>query len=199
MRKSLRGLAALVMLISIVAAACGSSTKKAASTSASNSTAGGGGVLTLGAEQEPDCADWIGSCAGSSWGVWIMAYQTMPRAFDFVKVGEAWKYKASPLLASEPTIKTDPQVVTYKLNPKAVWSDGTQITCKDFKYTWDQIVKGEDIYDTTGYADIESVDDSKPDTCPVTFKNSFAGWHQLFTSFGVFPDRKSTRLNSSHG
>src|SRR4051812_23919023 len=42
------------------------------------------------------------------------------------------------LLASEPTLDTSSgqQVVTYKINPDAVWSDGTPITADDFAYTW---------------------------------------------------------------
>ena len=40
-------------------------------------------------------------------------------------------------LASEPTLTTDPkQVVTYKINPKAVWYDGTPITWEDFYWQW---------------------------------------------------------------
>jgi glutathione transport system substrate-binding protein len=36
-------------------------------------------------------------------------------------------------LASEPTLVTDPQqVVTYEINPKAHWSNGTPITWEDF-------------------------------------------------------------------
>ena len=43
----------------------------------------------LGAEQEPDCVDWIASCAGASWGYWTMSVNTMPRAFDVVKDGDS--------------------------------------------------------------------------------------------------------------
>ncbi|HEY2063450.1 MAG TPA: ABC transporter substrate-binding protein, partial [Amycolatopsis sp.] len=31
---------------------------------------------------------------------------------------------------------SNPQVVTYKLNPKAVWSDGTPFSADDFIYNW---------------------------------------------------------------
>ena len=55
-----------VAVLSIVAAACGSSSSKAAPTTkapSSNTTTGPvptGGTLTVGAEQEPDCMDWVG-------------------------------------------------------------------------------------------------------------------------------------------
>jgi len=29
--------------------------------------------------------DWIGSCSGSSWGYWMVAVNTLPRAFDILK------------------------------------------------------------------------------------------------------------------
>jgi peptide/nickel transport system substrate-binding protein len=150
----------------------------------------GGGTITLGAEQEPDCADWISSCAGASWGEWTMQEHTMPRVFDIVKKGGEWVNTPSPLMDGAPTVATTggKQVVTYKINPKAVWSDGEPITSSDFKYTWDQIANGTDIYDTTGYSSIESVDDSDPQTAVVTFKEPFGAWSQLFGGlYGVFP------------
>ena len=40
-------------------------------------------------------------------------------------------------LASEPTLVTEPkQVVTYNINPKAIWYDGTPITWEDFHWQW---------------------------------------------------------------
>jgi peptide/nickel transport system substrate-binding protein len=94
-------------------------------------------------------------------------------------------------MAAAPTLSTvgGNQVVTYPLNPKAVWSDGQPITATDFKYTWDQIAHGANIYDRTGYDRIASVDDSNPRVAVVTFQSPFAGWRQLFGGgfYGVFP------------
>ena len=148
-------------------------------------------TITIGAEQEPDCADWISSCAGASWGTWTMMEHTMPRAFDFVRQGNKYVYKPNVMLDGEPTLETKggKQVVTYKISPKAVWNDGQPITSHDFKYTWDQIVNGTDIYDTTGYKNIESVDDSDPATVVVTFKTPYAPWRALFGGglYGIYP------------
>jgi peptide/nickel transport system substrate-binding protein len=196
-RKRATGLLAVLLTAGLVAAACGSSKKENTTTGTtakgSSSTAVEnvpvGGTVTLGAEQEPDTADWININAGASWGAWTMAYQTMPRSYDFVKDGDSWKYQPSILLTGEPQLVTSPkQVVTYKINPKAVWSDGQPITSTDYKYTWDQIAHGKDIYDRNGYAQIESVDDSKPDTAVVTFSTPYAKWRSLFGGqFGIFP------------
>lgn len=199
------GLSAVVLSFSLLAAACGSdsdtsgtATTEKGGTAATATTAAvagkKGGEITVGAEQEPDCTDWIGSCAGASWGVWSMQANTVPRAFDIMADGQGWKYQPSALLAGEPEVKTSPkQVITYKLNPKAVWSDGSPITCSDFKYTWDQIKTGKDIYDTSGYADIESVDDANATSCVVTFAKTYAPWKSLFgAAYGVLPSKLLT-------
>lgn len=184
---------ALLLTLSLVAAACGgnSDNNGSAGDNTTDTTAAEaavkGGTAVFGAEQEPDCADWIASCAGASWGVYTMAAHTMPRSWDFdPKTSEL---VPSVLLAGEPKLdKGPPQKVTYKLNPKAVWSDGQPITSADYKYTWEQIANGEDIYDKTGYDQITSVDDSDPQTVVVTFKSAFAGWKDLFGGFyGIYP------------
>jgi peptide/nickel transport system substrate-binding protein len=152
--------------------------------------AGNRGQIVIGAEQEPNCADWIDACAGESWGLWTMQEQTMPRVFDIVRRGGQWVYAPSVLMAAPPTLTTTTgaQVVTYRLNPKAVWSDGTPITSTDFRYTWDQIAHGANIFDRTGYDRIGSVNDTDPHTAVVTFTRPFAGWRQLFGSgYGIFP------------
>jgi peptide/nickel transport system substrate-binding protein len=182
-----------------VAAACGSDKKsdKGASEGSTSTTAAEtvptGGTLVVGAEQEPDCTDWVGSCGGSSWGYWMMNVTTMPRAFNVVKDGDSYAYKASDVMASEPTLddsNPDKPVVTYKINPKAVWSDGSPITSTDFKFTWEQIAKGNDIYDRTGYDKIESVDDSKPDTAVVHYAEPYADWKGLFGGgYGILPSK----------
>ncbi len=211
--------AAILLGASLFAAACGSdgdtssaTTAKpgqttvagTAATTAAATTAApapAGGTLTIGAEQEPDCADWIGSCGGSSWGYWMMNVATMPRAFTIVKEGENWVPKASEVLAGEPTITGSPkQTVTYKINPKAVWSTGDPITSADFKYTFEQIAgpAAKDIYDASGYDKIESVDASKPDTAVVTFKEPYASWKQLFgAGFGILPSKILTGKDRS--
>jgi len=97
------------------------------------------------------------------------------------------------LRASEPTVEeTDTgQIVTYALNPEAVWSDGEPITVDDFEFTW-RLQRSSDPSDggcpallgTIGYDQIESVragaDES---TVVVTFAGPFADWKSLFTLF----------------
>ena len=82
----------------------------------------------------------------------MMGYQTMPRVFDFAKQDGEWTEVPNPMMAGMPEATTvdGKQVVTYRIAPSAVWSDGEPISSNDFKYTWDQIVNGKDIYDPHG-------------------------------------------------
>ena len=139
------------------------------------------GSLVIAAEEEPATADWIDAAAGSSWGVWILGIQTLPQAFTITPRGD---YEPSPVLAGEPELNPGPPMtVTYRINPAAVWSDGVPITSADFEYLWKQITTGRDIYDTTGYTEIEQIDTTDPKTAVVTFKEPYAAWRDLFGGF----------------
>jgi peptide/nickel transport system substrate-binding protein len=188
-------LVTLLLALSLVAAACGGDddnekSQPTTKTTKAEEPAVKGGTLVFGAEQEGDCADWMGSCGGTSWFFWSYGVQTTPRAYSAEKKGDGWEAKPTNLLTGEADLVTSPkQVVTYHINPAAKWSDGQPITATDFKFTWEQVAKGEDIYDRTGYDKIESVDDSKPDTPVVTFKEPFADWKTtLFGgNYGIYP------------
>ena len=186
MRRMRSGKLLLTLLVSmaLVAAACGGGgTKKPAGVP---SNIPQGGDLVVGGEQEPDCADWIASCAGALWGSITMEIQTMPHVYEWSPDNH---FKTSILLTEDPKLEVGPpQKVTYKINPKAVWDDGQPITSTDFKYTWDQVAHGSDIYDRTGYQDMASVDDTDPHTAVVTYSKPFANWQEMFGGFyGVFP------------
>jgi peptide/nickel transport system substrate-binding protein len=150
-----------------------------------------GGTLVIGAEQEAECLDFMAPCGSSSWGVWTVGYNTLPASFDIVQGGDQWVYEPSILLAGEPELQEDPQIVTYQIAEEAVWSDETPITCADFVYTWDQVANDDSIFDRTGYQDIGSVDCPEGDagkTVVVNFDQSYAGWRQLFGgNYGVLP------------
>ncbi len=186
-----RGILLSVIAVGMVAVSCSKSSSTSTSpTTASNGptttvAAKQGGDITLGAEQEPDCMDWIGSCAGAAWGVYTVQTNTMPRAYDYTDSG----YKPNSLLTGPADLVTTPkQVVTYHINPAAVWDDNTAITSHDFKYTWDQIANGKDIYDKSGYSQVSGVDDTDPHTAVVTFSSPYPDWRSLFGGFyGVFP------------
>jgi peptide/nickel transport system substrate-binding protein len=183
----------LCLVMALVAAGCGDdeeTTGGQTGTTTAQEDVPAGGTLVLAAEQEGDCADWMGSCGGTSWFFWTYGVLTLPRAYSVEPQGRGWAAKPTNLLTGEAELVTSPkQVVTYHINPQAKWSDGTPITAKDFKFTWEQVAKGNDIYDRTGYDKIESVDDSKPNTPVVTFREPFADWKTtLFGgNYGIYP------------
>ncbi|AXK37029.1 peptide ABC transporter substrate-binding protein [Streptomyces armeniacus] len=149
-----------------------------------------GGNLVIGAEAEPDCADWISVCSGSIWGTYMMKTQTIPKVFDVRRKGPDWVAKASEMMAEEPAVAPGrQQKITYKLHPDAVWSDGKPITSADLKYTALQIRDGKDIFDKTGYDKIASVSTPDAKTAVVTLKEPYAGWRTLFSGdYGVLPE-----------
>ena len=183
---------ALLAVFAILAVACSDDDDGKTPTTTAGATGGvpSGGEIAFGLEQEPDCLDWLGSCATVAYGFWSGNVTTIPRAFSVEKDGDTFKYVPTSLLVGEPELDQSgakPQV-TYEINPKAVWSDGEPITSSDFKYVWEQVTGGGDINDTTGYDKIEGVDDSKPATAVVTFKEPYADWRSLFGStYGVLP------------
>ncbi|WP_405590774.1 ABC transporter family substrate-binding protein [Streptomyces sp. NBC_01190] len=77
------------------------------------------------------------------------------------------------------------QVVTYEINPKAKWSDGTPMSWKDFEASW-KAMNGKDkkykISSSTGYELIASVAKGKTDQeAVVTFSSPFGDWKSLFS------------------
>lgn len=187
-RRPLRALAsAVAVALAVTLTAC---TGSSSSTNAApTEDVRDGGEVVIGAEQEPDCVDWIATCAGSIWGTYMMQVPTMPVVFDTRLVDGAWGPVASSLVSEEPVAEStgDGQTITYKINPDAVWSDGEPITSADFEYTALQIRDGEDIFDKTGYDRIASVDTSDPQTAIVTLDTPYAGWRTLFSNYGVLP------------
>ncbi|MFJ2579681.1 ABC transporter family substrate-binding protein [Kitasatospora aureofaciens] len=79
---------------------------------------------------------------------------------------------------------TSPQVITYKLNPKAKWSDGKPLGYLDFKADWEASngkKDGYNIADSAGYELISSVEQgADPTEVKVTFAETYADWQNLF-------------------
>jgi len=100
------------------------------------------------------------------------------------------------LLTSAPSsaLSGDRQVVTYRLNPRASWSDGQPIMAEDFAFSW-RIQRSADparggcpaLVSTTGYDQIVGVEGrDRGRTVEVTFRPPFADWKSLFNQ-QLFP------------
>jgi peptide/nickel transport system substrate-binding protein len=89
--------------------------------------------------------------------------------------------------SEETTPSTDPaaeaaMVVTYDINPDAVWDDGSPITAADFQCTNDAVLNTPGSLSTSGYDQIISVEAGESDKqVVVTFSSTYAPWKGLFS------------------
>ncbi|MFD7322461.1 ABC transporter family substrate-binding protein [Streptomyces sp. NPDC059875] len=116
-------------------------------------------------------------------------------------------------LESAQVVETEPkQVVLYKLNQQAVWSDGREIGAPDFVAQWRALNGRDTAYWTarnSGYERIEKIERGKNDLeVRVTFAKPYADWQSLFTplypkevmgSPAGFNDGARTALKSTAG
>ncbi|CAL9518410.1 hypothetical protein SUDANB58_03795 [Streptomyces sp. enrichment culture] len=89
-------------------------------------------------------------------------------------------------LESAKVVETEPkQVVLYRLNQQAVWSDGREIGAADFAAQWRALSGRDSAYWTArnaGYERIERVERGRNDLeVRVTFSRPYADWKSLFT------------------
>ncbi|MGW1198672.1 ABC transporter family substrate-binding protein [Streptomyces sp. NPDC002536] len=89
-------------------------------------------------------------------------------------------------LQSAEVVRREPhQVVLYKLNPSAVWSDGSAVTAADFEAQAKALRGKDSAYWTArnaGYDRIERVErGADAHEVKVTFAKSYADWPSLFT------------------
>jgi len=70
--------------------------------------------------------------------------------------------------------------VTIKLNPLAVWDDGTAITSRDLECTYRAFRNTPGSLWTDGYDKIRSIDSSDPQTAVVMFSEPYAAYKDLF-------------------
>ncbi|MEV0029236.1 ABC transporter family substrate-binding protein [Nocardia sp. NPDC050793] len=79
---------------------------------------------------------------------------------------------------------TDPQQITYTINPKAVWSDGSPITWEDLRSQANALSGRNTAYQvraTQGYSRVEKVERGVDDRqAIVTFGQHYAEWQGLF-------------------
>jgi peptide/nickel transport system substrate-binding protein len=184
-------LLAPAVVVMMAAAACGGS-------SSGNTNNGGtsrtGGRLIYGYETKFPGNLFPLISAGNSVAIAYMEIRVLPGPTKFTP-----DFKVVPdleLLTAAPTAETKngKQVVTYKLNPNAVWSDGQPIDAKDFEFSW-KLQKSSDpaaggcpeLISTTGYEQIASVEGADNDkTVTVTFSKPYADWQALFNQT-LFP------------
>jgi peptide/nickel transport system substrate-binding protein len=111
----------------------------------------------------------------------LRALLPQPFAFDAAGAPTVRKeyFDSVELTSTEPK-----QVVTYRINPKAAWYDGTPITVADFQAQW-KALNGSNpafrVASTQGYDKVENVAPGRDEReVVVTFRSRYAGWRALF-------------------
>jgi peptide/nickel transport system substrate-binding protein len=123
----------------------------------------------------------------------------MPRLFKASPDGEVSVNKN--YLTSAKITNKSPETVTYEINPKATWSDGTPITYKDFATQWKALNGSNSKYEvasSTGYKRIGSVKEGKnPKEVIVTFTKPFGEWQSIFDPLYPAKYQKTPKLFNS--
>ena len=120
---------------------------------------------------------------GNEFGVSQLVTSTLPLFWMYKPDGTPFLNKDVVDSASSTT--TTPQVVKYHINPKAVWSDGTPMTYKDFAGMFNALNGKDAAYkaaSTSGYDQIQSVERGATDQdVTVTFAKPYPEWQSLFS------------------
>jgi peptide/nickel transport system substrate-binding protein len=110
----------------------------------------------------------------------------------FVVVNEDGSWEADPNFATSVELKSeDPQVVEVKINPDAVWSDGTPIGVQDFQGQFNALNGKNEAYAPTStnvWSDIASVEAGENDQdVLITFANKNADWPSILGTGTIYP------------
>jgi ABC-type transport system substrate-binding protein len=178
-----------VAAVALVAAACGG-TNNGGGGSAQQAAAGTGQVVYV--ESSDNFENMFPLItAGNITSVAAQEINILPRPY-FIQPDLNFHMNPDEL-ASEPKTETvgGKFTVTYQINDKAIWSDGTPQTWKDYEYTW-RIQRSNDpkaggcasILSTTGFDQIESVSRGDSDKqVIVTYKKPFVDWKNTFLPY----------------
>ena len=108
----------------------------------------------------------------------------LPAMFGFDSEARATLNK-DYLDSAELTAEEPKQVVTYRINPRAVWDDGSPISQSDFESQWKALSGSNPAYrvaSSSGYDQIEGVARGADDReVVVTFRRPYADWKALFS------------------
>lgn len=141
-----------------------------------------GGTLRWAVDSVPDTLNTFQSDADAT--TTRVAQAVLPSMF---RMDASGRPERNPdYLESAKVVETEPkQVVLYKLNQQAVWSDGREIGAADFAAQWRALSGNDTAYWTArnaGYDRIQKIErgDSALEV-RVTFSRPYADWRSLFS------------------
>ncbi|MFJ3983318.1 ABC transporter family substrate-binding protein [Streptomyces fungicidicus] len=141
-----------------------------------------GGTLRWAVDTVPDTLNTFQSDADAT--TTRIAQAVLPSMFRMDTRGRP--VRNPDYLESAEVVDTEPkQVVLYKLNQQAVWSDGREIGAADFAAQWRALSGKDTAYWTArnaGYDRIGKIERGSSDLeVKVTFSRPYADWKSLFT------------------
>ncbi|MFI1756618.1 ABC transporter family substrate-binding protein [Streptomyces sp. NPDC020571] len=141
-----------------------------------------GGTLRWAVDSVPDTLNAFQSDADAT--TTRVAQAVLPSMYRMDETGSP--VRNPDYLESAEVVDTEPkQVVLYKLNQQAVWSDGREIGAADFAAQWRALSGKDSAYWTArnaGYDRIEKIERGANDLeVKVTFSRPYADWKALFT------------------
>ncbi|GAB2990275.1 ABC transporter family substrate-binding protein [Nocardioides montaniterrae] len=149
-----------------------------------------GGTLNLGIENSPtDDGQWN---PNTTEGAEVNA-TTMeaPTSCSVIRMKDDGSWEPDPNMAtSVELVSKAPQTVEVKLNPDAVWEDGSPITADDFKASFAALSgkdKKFDIASSAGFEEVKSFDVVSPTDFKVVFAKAYADWPAMFLGGVTLP------------
>ncbi|MGY4980417.1 ABC transporter family substrate-binding protein [Streptomyces sp. 900105755] len=141
-----------------------------------------GGTLKMAVDAVPETLNTFQADADA--GTTRVAQAVLPSMFTIDATGKP--VRNPDYLESAKVIETEPrQVVLYKLNQQAVWSDGREIGAADFAAQWRALSGKDSAYWTArnaGYDRIAQIERGANDLeVRVTFDRPYADWKSLFS------------------
>ncbi len=112
---------------------------------------------------------WVSTISHQLWNCW---------AWDFDEVNNPRPVLVQEIPSAENGgISADGTVITMKLRPDIVWSDGEPITAADFVFTYQMAVSPNNVVASRyPYSAISGVEAPDPNTVLVRFQKPFAAW-----------------------
>ncbi|MFB9463683.1 ABC transporter family substrate-binding protein [Streptomyces cinereospinus] len=168
-----------------------------------------GGTLRWAVDTVPETLNTFQADADAT--TTLIAQAVLPSMYRLDDSGRPALHPA--YLESAEVVDTEPrQVVLYKLNQQAVWSDGREIGAADFAAQWRALSGKDSAYWTArnaGYDRIERIERGGSDLeVKVTFGRPYADWKSLFSPLypkevmgtpDSFNDGARTRLKVTAG
>ena len=147
-------------------------------------------TLKIGLAGEPGNWNPLAAPARPDPALALVVEAVLPSAFVAGTASTPTRNAALLLSATETSVS--PETVVYRIDPRAVWSDGVPITAADFVATW-EAQSGQSRYRdlgrraytpaaTDGYRQISSVSaaSADPDQVTVRFASPYPDWESLF-------------------